>query len=286
MATTVTASGLLKPEDVKNLILLPLQTGGSVALNPAVSTLVTTDAQVSRFPRVTAAPIVGWVAEGAPLNLTDIAVDEVEVVPSKVGSIVPITSELEEDAEYDPLALVGSQLVDQAGQALDDAFLGNLASPAPKGLAALAAASGSGVQIASAGGAWSNLDVFSKAASLIEGIGGQMTAVLANPADVLTISTLKASTGSNAPLLAPGGDPAQPSRRQVEGVPLLSHRSVPAGTAWAVDRSRIFTVIRRSVRVEQDRSVYRSTDRTAVVMTMRAGFGFVDDRAVVKISKA
>ncbi|WP_194903780.1 phage major capsid protein [Quadrisphaera sp. INWT6] len=286
MATTVTASGILKPEDVRNLILLPLQTGGSVALNPAVSTLVTTDAQVSRFPRVTDAPIVGWISEAAPLPVGDLEVDEVIVVPSKVGSIVPITSELEEDAEYDPLELTGTQLVDQAGQALDDAFLGDLPSPAPLGLASLVKASGSGVQAASAGGSWKNLDVFAQAGSLIEGVGGRMTAVLANPADVLAISTLKAATGSNQALLSPGGDPAQPSRRQVEGVPLLSHRSVPAGTAWAVDSSRIFTVIRRSVRLELDRSVYRSTDRTAVVLTMRAGFGFTDDRAVVKISKA
>ena len=48
----------------------------------------------------------------------------------------------------------------------------------------------------------------------------------------------------------------------------------------------MWLVVRDDATVEADRSVYFTSDRVAVKATMRAGFGFVHQASVVKVSIA
>jgi hypothetical protein len=132
------------------------------------------------------------------------------------------------------------------------------------------------------GGGFTNLDPFAAALSKAEGVGALITAWVAAPETALTLGTLKESNGSNKPLL--GSDPSVPTRRMILGVPLLPSPAVAAGTVWGMAASRVTVVVRRDTEVTSDRSVFFTSDRVAVRGTMRAGFGFPHQAAIVKIT--
>ncbi len=92
------------------------------------------------------------------------------------------------------------------------------------------------------------------------------------------------ATGSNQPVL--GTDATSATSRVILGVPLFVSQYVAPNTLWAVDRSRVWVVLRADATVEADRSVFFTSDRVAVKATMRVGFGFVHPQAVVKIATA
>jgi hypothetical protein len=91
MANTVTASPILRPEDVDALLIVPAL-AASVA--GEVSRVVRTSSQTFRVPRVTADPSASWVGEGAEIPLSNPTLDEVDVTPSKVAGLTVITNEL------------------------------------------------------------------------------------------------------------------------------------------------------------------------------------------------
>ena len=62
--------------------------------------------------------------------------------------------------------------------------------------------------------------------------------------------------------------------------------AVAANTAWALDRTRVWLVLRDDTTVEADRSVFFNSDRVAVKATMRIGFGLVHPASVVKETTA
>ena len=79
-------------------------------------------------------------------------------------------------------------------------------------------------------------------------------------------------------------DATSATSRRVLGVPLFVSEFVAANTLWAVDRSRVWLVVRDDATVEADRSVCFTSDRVAVKATMRTGFGFVHAASVVKVT--
>jgi hypothetical protein len=72
--------------------------------------------------------------------------------------------------------------------------------------------------------------------------------------------------------------------RQVLGIPVHVSSSLTAGTAWAVDSSRVLTVLRDDVRLETDSSRYFDSDRVAVRATMRVEFAFPSQGALGKMT--
>ncbi len=102
--------------------------------------------------------------------------------------------------------------------------------------------------------AFANLDFAAEAISKAETVGAGVTAFVTNPATALALAKVKQATGSNAPLL--GADPTAATSRSVLGVPLYVSASVAANTLWALDRSRVWLVLREDTTVEADRSVY------------------------------
>jgi HK97 family phage major capsid protein len=95
---------------------------------------------------------------------------------------------------------------------------------------------------------------------------------------------LKESTtaGSNRALLQ--ADPTAPATRVVSGVPLLTSPSIGNDIVWGLPKARIIVALRQGTTVESDRSVFFTSERTAIRATVRVSWGFLDPAAVVKIA--
>ena len=79
------------------------------------------------------------------------------------------------------------------------------------------------------------------------------------------------------PLLA--SDPTAPAFRVVSGVPLLTSPTIVNDVVWALPRARIIFALRTGTTVESDRSVFFTSDRTAVRATVRVSWGFLQATA-------
>lgn len=75
-------------------------------------------------------------------------------------------------------------------------------------------------------------------------------------------------------------DATQAGQRRILGVDLVTSPAVAAGTIWAYDRSRVWTVLREDVTLVVDRSVFLRLTHA----TMRVGFAFGHPQCVVKIT--
>jgi HK97 family phage major capsid protein len=280
--TTGSAGPLLTPEQVEDLLVLPVL-AASVALNALVSTVVRLTGSTYRIPKVTADPSAAWVAEGAEIPASDLTTNELVVTPSKVAGLSVITSELAEDSSPEASAEVGAGLARDIARRVDSAFFAGVAANTPSGLASLTVGAGN-VQDVAAGTTLTNLDAFAQAQMLAGNVGAELTSFIANPATALVLANLKEATGSGKPLL--GADPTQPARRVIFGVPLLTSPEAPVGTIWGMSAARVTTVVRRDAEVKADRSVFFTSDRVAVRATCRVGFGFPHTAALVRIRLA
>src|SRR3954468_22625170 len=280
--TTGTAGPLLTPEQVEDLLVLPVL-AASVALNPLVSTVVRLTGSTYRIPRVTADPVAGFVAEGAEIPVSDLTTNELVVTPYKVAGLSVVTSELAEDSSPEASTEVGAGLARDIARKVDAAFFGGVAANTPSGLASLTVGAGN-VQDIAAGTAPTNLDAFAQAQMLAGNVGAEITSFVANPVTALVLANLKDQTGSGRPLLQ--ADPTKPTRRMIFGVPVLTSPEAPVGTIWGMSAARVTTVVRRAANVQADRSVFFTSDRVAVRATCRVGFGFPHPAALVRIRLA
>lgn len=204
MLTTTNGSALLV-DDVYNLVVRPTL-ALTAAGDPRVTTTVTTSSHTLRVPIMATDPSAAWVAEGAEIPVSpDAVLTELDITPAKLAGLSIVTNELAADSTPEASAQVGMGLARDLARKLDAAFVGNVAAPAPAGLAAL-----SGVQSIVNANAFTNLDVFSQAISLAESVGATTTAFLTGPDTALALVQLKLSTGSNASLL--GQDPSHRPR--------------------------------------------------------------------------
>ena len=274
LTTTNSGSSLLSPAEVGELLILPMI---AEAVCTSAATVVNTAASAFRIPMVKTDPSAAWVAEGAEIPVTDAVLDEAETSFSKLSGLTIITSELAADSSPEASEAVGAGLARDLARKLDAAYFGNLAAPAPKGLASL-----TGFAPISAGTKITNIDPFVQAIAATQQTGAVLDAFVANPADALALALVKKGTGSNEPLL--GNDPTQPAQRTVSGVPLLVSPAVAAGTIWGIPTGRCYVVLREDASIETDASVYFTSDRVAVRAKLRAGFLFPHAAAVAKIS--
>lgn len=278
--TTATASAILRPEDVAELLVLPTM---EASVAGQVCTIVTTASKTFRIPRVAADPSAQWVAEGDEIAPSDVTLDEVDVTPAKVAGLTIITSELAADSTPEAAAVVGDGLARDIARKVDAAFFGKLVAPAPQGLGWLALTGADKLTSVAAGTEFTGVDPFLEALAAAENVGTAITAFIGNPADVLTMAKIKKATGSNEPLL--GSSATAATERTIAGVPLIVSPAVTAGTIWGVPRTRCYLVVREDATVLSDTSVFFTSDRVAVRATMRVGIGMPHPAAVVKITK-
>lgn len=271
--TTATVAGIL-PDAYGKLIVTAVQ---SASVASQVAATVPTNSTVFHVPILAADAAAAWVVEGAEINPTDATFAEAVVTPAKLAGLSIISRELAEDSSPAAAQLVGQSIARDLARKLDLAFFGNLPTPAPAGLEAVP-----GVTAVTAGTAYTTLDPFAEAISLAEQEGATLGGFVANPADALTLATLKEQTGSNKPLLGP--DPSAPTRRTLLGVGLYSSPAVTPGTVWALPRDRVLIVLRTDAKVETSTDAYFSSDRVGVKATLRAGFAYPHPAAIVKIA--
>lgn len=277
MLTTATSGvGGVLPSDYGPLVVQPAL---DMSVFAQIATLVMTGSKSYRIPLVTADPSAAWVAEGAEIVPSDPTLDELIVTPAKVAGLTIVSRELADDSDPTAAEIVGGGLARDIARRIDQAAFAGLPSPAPAGLSTI-----SGVQSYVNGTAFGTLDFAAEAISKAETVGATVTAFVAGPATALALAKIKTQTGSNQPVL--GTDATSATSRTVLGVPLLVSPFVPADTLWAVDRSRLWLVVRDDATVEADRSVFFTSDRVAVKATMRAGFGFVHPQSIVKVTTA
>lgn len=272
-------SGVL-PGEWGSLLVGPVQ-AAATALNPAVSTIITTESHDFHLPVLDSDAAASWVAEGAEITPSDPTLREITITPAKVAGLAVISRELANDTSPQAQQIVGDSLARAIALKIDQAFFGAVASPAPSGLGSFV---NGDVNRVALGTAPANLDGFAKAQSLVEQTGAQITAWVGNPADVLTVQQLKTQTGSAQPLL--GTDASNGTARTVFGVPVLSTPNTAAGNVWGLSAARCIVVIREDVTVESDASVFFTSDRIAVKAVMRVGFAFPVPKAVAKLALA
>lgn len=268
------------PEQVAQDLLITPLVETSILFNPAVSRTVITGNRQIRFPRITRHATAAWVAEGAEIPATDIAVGDEVIVPSKVAALSDLTRESAEDSDPAAQELLGQSMIRGIRERLDNSFLNSknapsLSKPEPTGLAGLTGATEATLDL-------TDLDSFVAAAYSIARLGGTATAYIVAPEDALTIATLKTATGSNQPLI----EQNQPGVTHVNGLPLIVAPQLTTGTAYAVDNSAVIAVVRRDATVETSDAPHWSSDRISVRTTMRAAWGFADPACVVRMTKA
>jgi HK97 family phage major capsid protein len=271
--TTASGQSILTPDQVAELVIQPLIQS---AVATRVSSVVPTSSHRIRFPVVVSDPATSWTAEGAEINVDDTELDEVIVVPDKLAGLTVVTNELLADTEDAAMDVVGDGLVRDLRVKLDAAFFGDTIANGPDGLASLL-----DVQVVEHT-SFSNLDPFAEAISLAETVGSTLTAFVGNPTDTLHLAKLKVQTGNQQPLL--GMDPAKPTQRLAFGVPILASPAVPSGTFWGLPLAKVFVVIREDASVVADTSPYFSSDRTAVRATLRVGFAFPHQEAIIRLN--
>lgn len=268
---TSNAAAILKPEEVEDLIVRPLMEE-SVALQAA--SVVRTGSKSTRFPIVTGRPAAAWTLEAEEIDIVEATFTEIEVTPSKLAAITPISSELAADSDPSATKEVGRLIVADLKAKLDDAFFAATTANGPAGLGSVAAT------VTYAGETISDTDPFVEAISKAEALGvniGQLNLV-GNPTDVLAVARVKRAVDSNEPLL--GVDASSPTKRSIAGVPLWSSSHAPAGTFWLIPRDRVFAVVRNDFELTVDSSVFFTSDRIAVRAKVRVGFGFPHPAAV------
>lgn len=270
--TSTAGNGGILPPEYTGLITDPV-TKLSLAFDPDVATVVTTGAHDFHVPIIRDDAGAAWVAEGAEITPDDPTLSELVVTPSKVAGLTIVSRELANDSSPEAMQIVGEGLARSIVSQVDKAFLGNLASPAPKGLASL-----TGITIVDTGGTLTSLDLFLEAIASAEGENANISAWITTPDMALAIAQLKEATGSNKGLL---DDP-----RILFGRPVKISNDTPQGVIWGVDKTKIITVLREDTEVAVSGDSHFTSDRVAIRATMRVGFGFPTPATIVKMHDA
>lgn len=272
---TSDASPIL-PEQVANDLLIAPLMETAVATNPAIARTVVTGNNTIRFPRVSKHASAGWVAEGSPIPETGVELADLVVEPRKLGALSSLTRETMEDSDPAAQQILGESMVRGIRQVLDTSFVSSTgAGPVePKGLA--------GITATEAVLDLADLDSFVQAAYTIAEQGHICTGYLVSPADAAAIALLKQGSDSNAYLLESNA----PGTVSLNGIPLVISADLEPGTAYAIPAATVLTVIRRDATIETSDAPRFSSDVITVKTTMRVGFGFADELAIVRLTAA
>jgi HK97 family phage major capsid protein len=275
LLTTGGGASILAPEQIEALVIEPL-TRTSVAMQ--VSSVVPTDRHTVRFPIVVSDVSGGWTPEGQEIAITDADLDELEVTPKKLASLTVVSNELAMDSNPSALAVVGDGIVRDLAKKLDAAYFGTTTANGPNGIGSLGS-----VQHVDAGSSYTNLDTFAEALSKLETVDASLSRVfVAHPNTLLALSELKIGATWNLPLLGP--DATSPTKRSILGVPVFWSPYVEEEIIWLVSQAKSFVVMRSDTSVITDTSAFFSSDRIGIRATMRVGFAWPHEAAVVRIA--
>jgi HK97 family phage major capsid protein len=248
---------------------------------------VTTASPVFRIPIVDEDASSAWVPEGNDIVTNDATVDEEQVTPLKVAALVRISSELAEDSSPEAAGLVQASLARSVARSIDRAFFANTTANGPNGLLSL-----NDVQLVDAGSTFTDFDWATSAKTKLRKVGSVATNFVASADTVEALETIKTFNGSqinsNEPLMndeTPNGV-ADAAPGNVLGVPLVAVAdglSLDDNLIWALDRRKVFAVMRRNVTLDVSPHYFFGSDSIGVRITCRVGFGFPHPQAIVKV---
>jgi HK97 family phage major capsid protein len=271
--------GGILPEDYGDLIEKPVSRG---SLAYQLSTVVATGAHEFHVPVLTDDPSAAFVTEGSEITADDVTLSEVVKNPAKVAGLSIVSREMANDSSPAAQEIIGLAIARDMVRAIDAAFFGNAAAPAPAGLASLAGVT----EVAGTAASYANLDQFEEAILNAEVGGAPLTSFVASKATALELLNLKDEDGSNRPLL--GYDPTNSTRRTILGVPLFvsPHVADDDRTVWGIPRTRSLVVQREDTELAVDRSAFFTSDRVAIRGIMRLTYAFPDESAIQKVTTA
>lgn len=244
-----------------------------------VLTPVTIGTQKWRAPVVATDPSAAWTNEGEEIAVSDATLDEITATPKKLAALSVVSSELANDSSPAAIEAIGAGIVRDLVRKVDQALFSNAGTKAPKGLTSL---TGTTDVLLAGGATWSNVDPFSSAQIQVAGkTNATITAWVANSATVSKLANLKRGTGSNEPLL--GTDPTQPGRRVILGIPVIISDYLADDLVYGVSNATSYLIVREDATVEQDTSVFFTSDRVAIRAKSRLDFAFADPRTIAKI---
>lgn len=258
----------------------------------------TTEAQTVNFPGVTSDPVATWRGEGETLTSEDPVYRQVKATPRKLQTFVKASNESLSDSRPEIAQILSRQMAEQLALGIDRAaFVGQATNT---GAAPIPFRDVVGIQTCTAlgdnGGVPANLDWLAQAIGLLLQANGRLdrAALFISARTYRTLLEIDEASGSNKPLLF--------TERTLDGGPLLRLMGVPTyvtsvlpdtltqgsssgntSTAWLIDMSAVYVVIRSGTRIEIDRSRYFDTDSTAIRGTMRADVVLANPELAIEI---
>lgn len=276
--TTTGASGFIQL--LQSSLITPL---GQASIAARVSSTLQTHAGRVDIPIIVEDADAGWYQEGAEIASDDPTFQTIPVTPSKLAGITAVSNETIASGIGNVASMALDSLVRDIAAKLDAAYFGNLASPAPKGLASLTTANALSTDL-------SSLDVFEAARIEASKLGEVITAFATDPETLLALATAKESTGSNRALLQPSpvsqsvtvsGDAVS---LVVSGIPVYASPAIAAGTIWGIPRRTSVLVLSGDPDLATSADAGFRNDLTYVRATLRAGFAFTRPGAIQKIT--
>ena len=263
-----------------NLFITPL-TEASTALQ--VASVIQTGQARYRIPRLTSDPKADWLGPNDEFPESEVAGDDIEIEPTKIGGIDYIANELIHDASPDPARMIGARIINEIRNGVDRAFFGpDITDPEDPtyneyrqpGLESIPDLE---LQRITANPATS-LDPWVDAFFAAEEQGATVDSWVTTPAIARALAKMKAGTGSNQPLMD-----FVNGRRTIYGAPVYTSRHVVTGTVWGLPKDRVLAVINENAELAFDKSVRFSRDQTAIRAKLRVGFGYPHSAAITKI---
>lgn len=266
-----------KPEDYGQLIDLVIAEKSAAF---KAGTVIRTEKETIRFPKLTADPAVNWTAENAQIALTDPTTAELVVVPKKVAGLTQISNEAASDTNPAVADQIGRGLARNIAKKIDAAFFGNTVTNGPSGLLSAA-----GVQVVDTGTVtFTSLDPFHNAKSVALTNGAELSVFLVAPDVALALSKAKKlATGSNESLFDTTG---VSDGITLAGVPVIVSSDVAAGNAWGLDSTQILVVQRTGTDVTTSTDAAFAYDAVQVRATARVAFGFANPNGIVRLYDA
>lgn len=223
-----------------------------------------------RVPFVADDGVVGFVAEGQPIDDAAQAFDEVVISTNKVAALGKYS--FETLAQPEAARMVLDSLSRSVARKADQAYLGNPAGPS--GLL--------NSTITDAGTVGTDLDALVDAVAGIEAAGGTATQIIAAPDAWASLQKLKTATGSAQNLLGAG---VEAGVRGLLGLPVLVSAAMPAGQLIVGDKTAVLAA-QSPIRVARSEDAYFGSDVIAVRVTWRIGWAVMHADRVAKLAFA
>lgn len=279
LTTSPEARAIMSDAEVADLLVNPFAEQSTAAqvctIHKVVGDKTLGGVGSMRFPILAADPAVGFVAEGQEIPQGNPETTEIVVNGKKIAGLTVVSNELVQEGTKEGINQIGAGLLRQITRTADLAFFGNPDSPnAPAGL------NKTDPSVIEA--TPSSMDWALEAKATAEENGAPLTSFVAHPRDLLAVTLLKESAGSNRNLLQP--DATQTAGSTLAGLPVYTSTQVERGTIWGIPQDVCHLVIVQDAEVISDSSAYFTTDMTAIRAKMRVGYGFTMPKAIIRVN--